>query len=306
MMSDVRARLMWACVLVLAGCSFEAPSARFGADMARDQGGSDLAVVEDQGEGDQGEASDLEVRDQGGDQDQGVEDLGGDQGGEDLVEVDQGPMTRECGGEMVDVLTSPLHCGGCDAPCDPKFGVCEGGRCGCVGEGMEVCGGRCEDTGWDPNHCGGCGVSCGPAGACVGGECKCRPGYTLCGGECVDLQSDPGHCGQCGRSCEGKACRSGSCRGGDGCDFGWGRCGMEGGYACLQNMSNDLHCRGAVDFGCGSECAADEVCRRGTFEPNRCRKVRLGRGCVECPCEDCGDEACEYAPRAVSRVWCVD
>lgn len=306
-MSQIVSKGVWAlCVGV--GCSFEPPVGRFeepGQDLGVAEMGGDLRV-EDAG------------REEGSDQalDQGVdleapdflvgEDLGDFFVDEDLVELDQG--LTECGGAVVDVMTDEAHCGRCDNACDAVFGECVGGVCGCSGEGMQVCGGRCVDVLWDPLHCGGCGQAVGPAGACVRGERRCRPGYTLCGGACVDTQSDPAHCGRCDRSCEGKACKDGACRSGDGCDIGWGRCGKPGGVACLQNMTHDLHCRGALDFGCGSVCDGDEVCRRGgVFEPPRCRSVRLGLGCERCPCAACVDgERCEYAPGAVSRVWCVD
>jgi hypothetical protein len=312
MMCVVRA-MLWA-ALVGAGCSFEAPVLELGEDLGTAEMGADLVVVSDQGgsgdldqsfDPDQADVPDLVIAPDLG-ADAGVD---ADQDTAEMGEPDQGgPQLMECGGELVDPLVDAANCGGCGVACDPKFGACVGGSCSCTREGMEVCGDRCEDVQWDPNNCGLCGVECGPAAACIRGECKCKPGFTMCGGTCVDKQTDPGNCGGCGMSCGGKACKNGSCRSNDRCDIGWGQCGMGGGVACLESMEQDLHCRGAFDFGCGSVCGGDEVCRRGgAFDPPRCHSVRLGRGCEQCPCDDCaGGESCEFAPSAVSRVWCVD
>jgi hypothetical protein len=222
-----------------------------------------------------------------------------------------GPRLERCGGEEVDVNSDPRHCGACGVGCDPVFGSCDGGQCGCQGTGMEACGpqNRCEDTQWEPRHCGACGVGCGPGAACVRGDCRCRPGFTLCGGECVDTASDPRHCGGCGTSCGSNACRSGSCQDNNRCPVvGWARCQRHGGVACLENPENDLHCRNAIDFGCGRRCSAGQACRKpGLFDERKCYSVRIGRGCEQCPCDDCDSPSdCEFAPSAVSRVWCIE
>ncbi|KAF8667733.1 hypothetical protein HU200_052643 [Digitaria exilis] len=51
-----------------------------------------------------------------------------------------------CGGQCVDTVSSPYHCGGCNKVCKNKHGTC--------------CGGRCVDLDSDKDNCGRCGNQC--------------------------------------------------------------------------------------------------------------------------------------------------
>lgn len=224
---------------------------------------------------------------------------------------DMRPTMMMCDGAQVDVSVDPAHCGQCDNACDPKFGQCQSGQCGCEGN-MTACGPArvCRDTRVDPNHCGQCEFKCGVGATCNQGACQCRPGFTLCDGECVDTRVDAAHCGQCNNSCQGKACRNSSCRSNDNCDFGDGVCRRDGSVTCLKpdNFENDLYCRNSADYGCGDKCAGDELCiKLDLFDVRSCKRYRPARGCTACPCEDCGDqEKCEMETIGnARRAYCI-
>lgn len=246
-------------------------------------------------------------------EDQGQRDMQAHDQGQDMT-LDQGddmaPVMQSCGDQLVDLSSDPSHCGQCDNACDPSFGVCSNGVCGCQG-GMEACGAQrtCREVRNDPNHCGQCDFKCGDGAACNQGQCQCRPGFTSCGGECVDTRVDPRHCGQCGQSCGDKACRNSSCRDNDRCDFGDIWCDVGQGKACLKpdTQDNDLYCRSAVDLSCGDRCKADESCvKLDLLKPRECVRYRPARGCLSCPCADCGDgEVClEETIGAARRAYC--
>ena len=274
-------------------------------DQAQDQ-----AQDRDQAQGiDQGIDQDIDQ-----DIDQGV--LGPDaQMTLDMASPDQSvdlgqPSLRECGGAMVDVSQSVAHCGRCDSSCDAAWGVCAQGRCGCA-QGLSACGPErlCYDTRVDPNHCGQCDFKCGPGAVCQQGRCQCRPGFTECSGVCVDMRVDPAHCGQCGRSCAGKACRNSQCRRDDSCDLGDGVCRSAQGVACLKfdSFENDLYCRHGADYGCGQVCGGDQRCMKpDLLRPRACVAYRPARGCLSCPCADCGrDEQCrEETLGTTRRAYC--
>lgn len=302
-------------LLMCSACTFEPPAYKA---PEPDQGRRpDLSVATDMTRPDQGRP-DMKTLDQGR-PDQGAPDMrdAGMDLGRDMAEMtvdsppDMTPMTLMCGGAQVDVRVDPAHCGQCDNACDPKFGRCEQGRCGCEG-GMTACGPEraCRDTRIDPNHCGQCDFKCGAGAACNQGRCQCRPGFTLCNGECVDTRVDAAHCGQCNNSCQGKACRNSSCRGGDGCDFGDGVCRRDEGVACLKpdGFQNDLYCRNGADYGCGDKCGGDERCiKLDLFDVRSCKRYRPARGCSSCPCEDCSDqERCrEETIGNARRAYCI-
>lgn len=233
---------------------------------------------------------------------------------EDMGEVSI-PMI--CDGNRTDLAIDPNNCGACGTRCDTSVGGCVAGSCVCNGSGLEYCenAGGCMDTQADPNNCGQCGNKCQTGELCVGGVCDCTGDLDRCGGECVDLSVDPRHCGMCGNSCGGDACRSGSCRDNNRCGgapFEYVRCEEHGGVACVrnENQTGVRYCRPGpnLNFECGQRCDGDELCiKPDTFEPYQCRPYRVGRGCTECPCDDCRDgEWCRPAIMSTDKVWCID
>ncbi|OEL34166.1 hypothetical protein BAE44_0004815 [Dichanthelium oligosanthes] len=56
------------------------------------------------------------------------------------------PGATCCGGQCVDTVFSPYHCGGCNKVCKNRLGTC--------------CGGRCVDLDSDKDNCGKCGNQC--------------------------------------------------------------------------------------------------------------------------------------------------
>ena len=88
----------------------------------------------------------------------------------------------DCGGQCVDIASSPQHCGGCNQPCGANA-VCSEGRCvaGCAA-GLTLCGQSCVDLARDRDHCGKCNEACGADEVCARVENKptCR-GFQLAG-----------------------------------------------------------------------------------------------------------------------------
>src|SRR5690606_33297968 len=64
-----------------------------------------------------------------------------------------------CGDECVDLDSSGVHCGSCDAACG-KGETCTDGACECA-EPHRRCGGVCTDLEVDSLNCGACGERCG-------------------------------------------------------------------------------------------------------------------------------------------------
>lgn len=219
-----------------------------------------------------------------------------------------------CDGMQVDLNQDAQHCGGCNIACDPAYGVCNGGTCGCAPSGMKAClpDRKCEDVQISPVHCGDCGTTCTAGAWCKDGTCQCRAGFTRCGGACVDLSVDPANCGQCGNSCEGDACRQGSCRDNNRCPFPEGRCRVsdEDGVACLpeSRFDNPLYCReDAFPNRCGQRCRGDQICvKPGFFSPRRCFDVRPALGCTSCAnCDACtSDEVCDDDWSPANTAYC--
>ncbi|RLN30666.1 protein STIG1-like [Panicum miliaceum] len=56
------------------------------------------------------------------------------------------PGATCCGGQCVDTVSSPYHCGGCNKVCKNRHGTC--------------CGGRCVDLDSHKDNCGRCGNQC--------------------------------------------------------------------------------------------------------------------------------------------------
>ncbi|XXY50219.1 hypothetical protein WME91_03595 [Sorangium sp. So ce269] len=119
-----------------------------------------------------------------------------------------------CGGQCVDVMTDPRHCGGCGGASGEDCGArrCVNGRCESpCPDGQLLCGERCcppranttarcddgvcdpicrtgfqdcnktmndgcESNLWvDDNHCGDCATRCGPRDSCSRGKCAPNP-----------------------------------------------------------------------------------------------------------------------------------
>lgn len=183
---------------------------------------------------------------------------------------------RSCNtGSIVDVSSSPLHCGRCDHAC-PRSARCVAGACVDCGTGAARCGtsNTCDaNLLTSTTNCGACGQSCGAEELCSAGVCTpCPAGRARCGvATCYhDLSTSPFACGACGHRCaDAESCVAGVCAP---CPAGQARCG---GLACRDLQSDRGNC-GA----CGRECADGAPCESGA--------------CVACPAGmgRCGDAAC--------------
>lgn len=179
-----------------------------------------------------------------------------------------------CNGQCLD-LTSPDHCGSCDAlPCEAppvdscwESAICVSGVCGFAPKPV---GAECDDHDLCTfaSACDGAGqcvatltLTCQPSryslsASCQNGVCQidsCWAGHADCDGEYLNgceivTDSDPDNCGACGNVCPtidgGTAiCLSGFC--GISCDAGGTLCGN----ACLDLTSNVSNCG-----SCGNNC----------------------------------------------------
>lgn len=125
-----------------------------------------------------------------------------------------------CGTDCVNLNTSNVHCGACNARCNSPQ-MCNMGRCEgsvmCTG-GQMACGGRCTDINTDSANCGGCGRMCPSGQTCAMGMCRaggCTSPNMMCGSSCVDTQTSNANCGSCGNACpSGQVCTAGRCGGG--------------------------------------------------------------------------------------------
>ncbi|MFU8803162.1 MAG: hypothetical protein ACNA8W_05060 [Bradymonadaceae bacterium] len=169
------------------------------------------------------------------------------------------------------------------------------------------CGGNAVDTTRDPLHCGSCDNACAAGERCVNSHCECRPDLTRCDGECVDTERNPMYCGSCTMNCGFGRCNNGSC-GAGGCS-GRISCEQGDGLACiaLNELNHPLYCAPSFSEACGEECAGDEICARAGTVTLRCRTVRPGLGCTECPCDHCEDgERCVEDPDGMTGIFCLD
>jgi hypothetical protein len=209
------------------------------------------------------------------------------------------------------VSTDPAHCGNCTNACE-QGDVCTTGMCSCpaggvmcpvgLGAGNNVC----TDTAEDPLNCGACGTACSAAQACLTSKCACRPGLTACGaaGTCTDLLHDPLNCGACGNTCGAGGftgrCVDGVCQnGGGGCGGNRTNCGG-GCYTASQLAASPLHCS-AQPGACGTACAANQVCARGT-----CVDFYTSAACTSSPCPACGTGTTSCTYPGTTEVVCVE
>jgi hypothetical protein len=93
--------------------------------------------------------------------------------------------TTFCAGACIDTLTTPAHCGRCDAPCAPGS-LCQAGQCTCPA-GQVLCGAQCVDVQQNPQNCGMCGKACNEGEACMAGICRAPAGADGCTGTPADL-----------------------------------------------------------------------------------------------------------------------
>ena len=180
-----------------------------------------------------------------------------------------------CSGQCVD-LTSPDHCGACDAlPCEEppsescwSSAICVSGVCGFA---PKQAGTTCEnqDLCTFASECDGAGhcvptitLGCQPSrnslsASCHNGECvidACFDGYADCDGDYLTgcetvIDHDAENCGACGNVCPGvtggsAVCLSGLC--GFACDDDRALCG---------NTCHDLTSESGNCGSCGNDCA---------------------------------------------------
>lgn len=209
-------------------------------------------------------------------------------GGVECRSACSGSLTA-CGVTCVDLTTSTLHCGACDAPCTPPAasGACVAGSCRIAScdAGAGDCNASvtdgCERSLRTTTDCGACGAVCmgrpHAAASCTTGTCAtpCDAGWGDCdgmaGNGCERALNTVMSCGACGVMCMGVmhanvACSAGSCVVAS-CTGGGG--GMRGDCngiysdGCEVDMrSSEAHC-GA----CGHACTAGMECDRGVCVP---------------------------------------
>ncbi|MBI4699604.1 MAG: hypothetical protein HY744_00315 [Deltaproteobacteria bacterium] len=194
-----------------------------------------------------------------------------------------------CGATCVDTAVDPVHCGGCNKPCESGF-VCAEGDCRvvCTG-GTTLCGDACTDTSLDRKNCGSCGTQCGSGEVCSAGQCAvdCLGGTTKCEDKCVDTALDPANCGSCGNACvPGEVCSASKCA--LECHGGMTECGNK----CVDTLLDPANCG-----GCDQACVEGEVCAGSKCALECDGGVKCGPKCVDTQtdganCGGCGN-ACK-------------
>ena len=194
-------------------------------------------------------------------------------------------------------LTTPSHCGGCDAKCLTGF-VCQldanskrGCSFFCIASQQKcdsAVGPVCKDLANDRTNCGTCGHGCADGEICLPdaaltGRCvpSCLSGQKLCGSACVNETNDPANCGACGKTCgplekcqamacvttcvaPARECTPGSCTDIKVDSGNCGNCGnkCDPGLVC-SNGACQISCQKGLNL-CGTKCV-DE-----TSDPNNC------------------------------------
>jgi hypothetical protein len=161
----------------------------------------------------------------------------------------------------------------------------------------------CVDLATDPKNCGLCNKAVCHGEMCVSGNPTCVPGYGACAAAgtgclgCKDFASDILNCGACDKRCvAGEYCNAGACKlvaTFGGCASGTTRCGPDAGPAGCADLQNDRDNCGA----CGTTCAPDEYCAKGS-----CVQYKSAPGCSSCPCGSCGSKfgtCCTYGPDTI-------
>lgn len=235
---------------------------------------------------------------------------------------DAGCTGRElqCGGECVDPLTDPRHCGSCDAcpSVDNAISACADGACSFACEtGFTDCDGEadngCEaDTVSDPLTCGGCGRPCptrfGTTPRCTDSACTydCGGGLSDCDGSeangCeTDTTSDPLRCGSCA-PCPDRVGATASCGGGVcayACVAGTGDCDGDRSNGCEADLSAPETCGGcttvcAAAADASATCGAGGMCGfacdagRADCDGNPSNGCEVDVGADEANCGGCG------------------
>ncbi len=191
-----------------------------------------------------------------------------------------------CDGQCVDLMSSAVHCGSCNAPCRGGSGgpSCIAGVCGCPGS-QALCNNSCVDTQSDSSHCGGCdpcpiGQTC-QSGACV--AIVCDPSLTLCGNDCADLNTSVAHCGACGKPCFGDSalyCDQGQCA----CSGGLDMCLLGNGEGDVSRICADFQTEEGFCGNCDTHCITGEECVTGVCEPITCEAATptlCGNDCAD-------------------------
>ena len=201
----------------------------------------------------------------------------------------------DCGGSCVDVLSDPLHCGGCDGACDAGS-VCVDGAC----TTWDCRSAPCPGLAYCDLGSGTCIPGCAFDDQCAASEacsvashtCECLVDTHRCGGACVSSTSTSS-CGSACAPCPGDPNGAPTCDGvrcGLSCNVGTLLC--EG--ACAPCPSG-----GGSSFVCdGARCVAD-ACGAG---------FRLcGSGCAACPSSletACDGDRCVAASCPEGEVLC--
>jgi hypothetical protein len=187
--------------------------------------------------------------------------------------VSCGSGLTDCSGICRDLETDVNNCGGCGTDC-PAGEVCSLGDCTTsCGTGLTDCSGSCVDTLTNPAYCGACDGACPtPANSttfCAGGSCgfTCLAGYGNCDGDAANGCEAPlntiANCRNCGITCSfphaAASCGAGGCAMGA-CSADYADCNGVALDGCEVNTQTDRTNCG----GCGTACAAGQVCSAGS------------------------------------------